>query len=137
MKKLLFLLMTSVALTACSSNEESITDEERTIETKVDGVKFVVKGNRVISPEWIDQVRENYWNAGPNPKGWDLMIVCHLAEHNGVTVVWFSDSSSSWGYTDCYIYSLSGQKSETRIPTEELTNFRIICPAFLAGSGIR
>lgn len=126
MKKLLFMVMACMALTACSNSDDDLTKEDNAI-IKAEDVEIVVKGDYVISPEWIDKVRQEIHT---DPKSWSWAVVGITAEYNGKTVVFFEDSSSSYFSDSINIYSLSGKKLEKVSQTNDLTNRKIFCPAF-------
>ena len=77
-------MLTCMALTSCSNNEENILKEDLLIKNMVKEVEFVVKGNYVLAPEWIDRVRQD---IAIDHKSWGLSVVGYTAEYDGETVM--------------------------------------------------
>lgn len=132
MKKLFMLLLAGAALTACSNDEDAIVNEEKIITQKFGNIEIKVQGNYVLSPEWIDRVRHEIVE---DDRAWDCACVGITAKHNGVTVIYFWNSLSSLADSESYVYSLSGQKSDEKIPNSELTDQKVFCPAFMIDFG--
>lgn len=131
MKKILFMVLTCMALTSCSNNEENILKEDLLIKNMLKDVEIVVKGNYVLAPEWIDRVRQD---IAIDHKSWGLSVVGYTAEYDGETVIYFEDwLSSSWSF-DTDVYTLSGKKLEERVDRMDMTNHKIFCPAALVGT---
>jgi len=130
MKKLLFILMACMTLTACSSNDEStIFDDSEIVKTQVEDIEIVVKGAYVLSPEWIDKVRQKV-SVSVHPETDFVFVVGYTAEYKGHTVIYFEDWLSSSYSNSTYIYSLSGQKSDSLVARTDLANHNIFCPDF-------
>lgn len=127
MKKLMFMLIACMALTACTRSKDVKIPEYRKQTFFIGDVEFVVSGLYVVLPEWIDEER---MYIATDPRTWPAALIGFSAEYNGEAVIFFDDIMSHAAREEVFVYTLRGKKSEKKVKKSDMTNINRFCPYY-------